>query len=153
MDVLCWVPFITGSFVQSLSHTLAPIAAAFWQQYRKHIIKEMTGLTAFMYCHNTVSFTCKITHQSWLVQLTASGVQTEKNQKSSAEGLKKLKSAQNLTQHRKQFICLSPTQGNDFVNKSEMSLHYFPPCWWTVMHWFCEVLVLKTVLGQGEEAD
>lgn len=106
MDVLCWVPFITGSLVQSLSHTLAPIEAAFWQQYRKHIIKEMTGLTAFMYCQNTVSFTCKITHQGWLVQLTDS-----KKYKSSAEGLKKFQPAQTLTQHREQLICLSPTSG------------------------------------------
>lgn len=104
MDVLCWVPFITGSLVQSLSHTLAPIEAAFWQQYRKHIAKEMTGLTAFMYCQNTVSFTCKITPK--LVCTTYRIRSTDRKKESFNRETAEFKTAQNLTDRRG-----SPCQG------------------------------------------
>lgn len=164
MAVLCWVPFTTGSLVQSLSHTLAPMAAAFWQQYRKQITKEMTGPTAFMYCQNTVSFTCKITHQSWFVQPTQAGVYRElrdrkilceKNRWQNFNTLwhqsnSKLPKPLNTTETGSS--ARAPCQGDGFRNKSETSLKYSsPPCWGSVFHSFCGVLVFKTVSGRGEE--
>lgn len=149
MPVFCWVPFTTGSLVQSLSHTLAPMAAAFWQQYRKQITKEMTGPTAFMYCENTVSFTCKITHQSWFAQPTREGAQRElwdrkipceRNCWQNFNTLwhqpnSKLSELLNTTE--KGSAAWAPCQGDGFQNKSGTSRKYSsPPCWRSVFHYF-----------------